>query len=278
MSEIDELIKIYMPLSDIKIPEDTKERIEQMMDHYQIQASTTWKKRKSAMTWMRSAVALVISCMIIGGLYTYWNHPKLGDHIGNNQTGQVAGLSWGIPANVAWNGYYYETKGYVQKVGTYLGVATYPGPVKIFSAPGQNPDQKLAIEVDTPNGKYVTAVRVQVGTKHSPIPTNWMTINTPHIDLPVQAGEKITVTGVVFFRELYGATIQAGIKRQGANYPQILSEQKFQVTKNGTIKATFVFPKELSGKPFKTQYLLVFRDISWQHPTINYYFPLILKK
>lgn len=249
-----------------------------MMDHYQIQASTTWKKRKSSMTWMRSAVALGICFLMIGGIYTYWHHPRQGGHMGNNQTGQVAGLSWGIPANVAWNGYYYETKGYVHKVGTYLGIATYPGPVKIFSAPLQNPDQKVAIEVDTPNGKYVTAVRVQVGTKHSPIPTNWMTIDTPHIDSPVQAGDKITVTGVVFFRELYGTTVQAGIKRQGANYPQILSEQKFQVTKNGTIKATFVFPKELSGKPFKTQYLLVFRDISRQHTTIKYYLPLMLKK
>ena len=43
MSEMDELIKIYKPLSDIKIPVDTKERIEQMMDHYQIQDSTIIK-------------------------------------------------------------------------------------------------------------------------------------------------------------------------------------------------------------------------------------------
>ena len=281
MSEIDDLKEQYKPLSEVKVPEHIQERIYNMIDNYNNQVATIQPKRKISMTWMRSAVAVVACLVVAGGVYTYSNHntstPNQGIQVGQNKPGQLAGTSWGIPANVAWNGYYYETKGYVQTVGSNLGVATYPGPAKIFSIPGQNPDQKIALQVDTPNGKYVSAARVPIDTKTSPIPGNWMTINTPKLETTIQSGEKITLSGSVFFRELYGTTVEVGIKKQGADYPQILSTQEFRVSNNGTITGTFNVPKELSGQPNKTQYLLVFRGISKQHPTNMYYFPMMLK-
>jgi hypothetical protein len=282
MKNLDDLRKQYKPLSEVKVPDETRERIYNMIDEYSSGASAARPKRGVTLTWMKSVAAVVACLVVVGGVYSYSNHntliPNHGVEIGKNETGSVVGgRTWVVPANVAWNGYYYETKGYIHTVGSRLGVAMYPGPAKLYSIPGQNPDQRIAVEVDTPNGKYVSAIRVPVGTKTTPIPSNWMTINVPKLGSLIQPGEKITVSGNVFFRELYGTTIAVGIKRQGSQYPQLLATQQAQVSDNGTITVTFEIPKELSGQLKKTEYLLVFRETSKQYPTTAYYFPMMLK-
>lgn len=278
MSEIEDLKGQYKPLSEAKVPEHTKVQIYNMIDKYDNQAAPIQPKRKASMTWRRSAVAVAACLVAAGGVYTYSNHysstPNKG--VQQNQRGQAAGLSWGIPAYFAWNGDYYETGGAVKTVGSKLGVAS-DSEAQIYSIPGQNPAHEVAIEVDTPSIKYVSAERVPIGTKASPIPSNWMTINTPKLEVLIQSGSKITVSGIVFFRELYGTTVEVGIKRQGADYPQILATQEFHVSNTGTISGTFQIPKTLSGKPNKTQYLLVFKETAKQYHVSRYYFPMMLK-
>ncbi|OFW77072.1 MAG: hypothetical protein A2201_03865 [Alicyclobacillus sp. RIFOXYA1_FULL_53_8] len=104
-----------------------------------------------------------------------------------------------------------------------------------------------------------------------------MTINTPNLEAPIESGNNISVSGIVFFRELHGTTLEVGLKRKGANYQQFLATQVFQVSNSGTINGTFNVPKELAGQPGKTQYLLVFQETSKRYPTSAYYLPMTLK-
>ncbi|WP_258111350.1 hypothetical protein [Alicyclobacillus sp. SP_1] len=225
-----------------------------------------------------AGLALTIIVGIVGCAPTTTSLGKQANKTISNNTGSNATtqLAWGIPANIAWNGYYYQTQGSTKTIGSKLGVATYPGPIKVFRIPGKNPEKTVVVDAGPPKNKYIVAVRVPVGTKSSPIPDNWMTLNTLNPDAPIQSGSKIALSGTVFFRELYGTTIEIGLKRQGPKYPTLVTK-KLVVSNNGTVSGTLNVPNGLSGQPNKTQYLLDFRDTSQQYQTTPYSFPMLFK-
>lgn len=155
-----------------------------------------------------------------------------------------------VPAYVAWNGYAYEEEGFINHVGSQIGVATDPKSAKVYRVPGKNPNQEIAIK-DSTNGKYISAVR-EVGT----VPPNWMGFNSQEIGTTIRPGEKITISGNVFFRALYCTSIQVTVRRYGYGQNTVLKD--FKVADNGTFKGTIEIPKQLFGQPGKTYYNLAF--------------------
>lgn len=178
---------------------------------------------------------------------------KVQNSVARNGTGLETGV--GVPsivlAYVAWNGYAYEEKGYINKVGSQIGVAMDQRPVKAYRIPGKNPSKMIAIEVDSVNGKYISAVK-EVGT----IPPNWMEFNTQEIGTAIRPGEKITISGNVYLRALYGTFIQVTVRRYG--YGKNSTLKYLRVSDSGTFKGTIEIPKHLFGQPGKTYYNLAF--------------------
>lgn len=71
-----------------------------------------------------------------------------------------------LASQASWNGYYYDTEGYVQTMSSKLGVATNPQPAKIYSLPSQNPNRTVVVEVDTPIAKMSLQDEYLLGQKH----------------------------------------------------------------------------------------------------------------
>lgn len=168
----------------------------------------------------------------------------------------VRGVSSVFPTYVAWNGYAYEEQGYINNVGSKIGVATDPRSTTVYSVPGQNPNQMIAVEGGSSNGKFISAVRDRLGAKTAQIPTNWMEFDTQKVGRTIQPGEKITISGNVFFRALYGTSIQVTVRRSG--YGKNTTLQYFTASNTGEFNGTIQIPKQLSGQSGKTYYNLSF--------------------
>lgn len=158
-----------------------------------------------------------------------------------------------VPQYVAWNGYAYEEKGHINKVGSKLGVAMDPKSATVYSVPGKKPSQMIA--VGSSNGTFTSAVRQRLG-KTGSVPTDWMEFNAQKIGRTIRPGEKITISGNVFFRALYGTSIQVTVRRYGFGKNTVL--QYFKVSNTGGFKGAIQIPKQLSGQPGKTNYNLSF--------------------
>lgn len=278
MKDIEDLKEQYRPLSklEIKVPERTKVRIFDMINSYEQTSSSSVKHRRRITVGQRVA-AIAMAVVIAGGLgwqlhlnsSSYTRTSGSSPTVTMPNTSQIGGMTSTIPANIAWNGYYYQTQGSVAKAGKRLGTANYPGPVPIYSIPGKAPNQEIAAEVDTPNAKFVAATRVPIGTKSAPIPDNWMSLDSPQLEQSIQPGETLLLSGNVFFRELYGTTITVELKERGS--PGFITKRTVQVSQSGVLTGKLVVPTTIPKAP---RYLLVFHETSKQFPTTAFSFPL----
>lgn len=182
---------------------------------------------------------------------------KVQNSVAQNGTGLNIGVGAAsiAPQYVAWNGYAYEEKGHINNVGSKIGVATDPKSATVYSVPGRKPSQMIAVKAGPPNGKFISVVRQRLG-KTGAVPTDWMDFNTQKTGRTIRPGEKITVSGHVFFRALYGTSIQVTVRRSG--YGKNTTLQYFKVSDTGEFKGAIPIPKHLSGQPGKTYYNLAF--------------------
>lgn len=287
MSDLDDLRIKYKPLSKIEMSDELKERIHNAVDNYQLTKSIVKSKKR---TWfvLQSALASVATVAIVIGAITLANQktpslPKVVPLLpamqepATHQPNQTGGLSWAIPANIAWDGYYFDTKGYIAAVGSQLGVAVYPGPARVYRVPGKVPSDEVAVEVDTLNGKYVLAKRVPLGTETLSITAiNWMSLDSLRVDQKVQPGETLKISGTIFYRELYGTTIKSGLKVRQSSGFYYIPQKELQVSQNGEINGQLVIPKSLTTQTNK-ELLLVFKEESETIPTDSFQFPLLIK-
>lgn len=280
VGHLDELRGKYKALSEVTIPNDVKAKIHERIDQEATKVPSHRTKRRKPALWMSSVAAIVAIAAVAGGVLSNTaKHPIQSNGVIQNATSGAsegtsnAGPTWGIPGSIAWNGYYYATKGKVDKVGANLGVATFPGPAKIYQIPGQSPDHEIALYTGAPYAKYVLAVRVPIVK----IPESWMAINTPENEPTITAGSKVQLSGDVFYRKLYGTTVTISLKRQGAKYPESLTSQKFKVSESGQINGTFTIPSNISV-PNHTSFLLVFQGKSGNQVTTRYYYGLMFTK
>lgn len=283
MNHLDELRSKYKVLLEVTVPTDLREKIHERIDQEATKVPSHRTKRRKPALWIGYLAAVVAVAVVAGGVVsnTEKHQVKPNGVVKNTVTAtsdagngtQTAGPSWGIPSSIAWNGYYYATKGSVDKVGANLGVTAFPGPAKVYRIPGQSPDHEVALFTGAPYAKYVLAVRVPIVK----IPSSWMAINTPVNEPEITVGSKVKLAGDVFYRKLYGTTVTVSLKRQGAKYPKFLSTQTFEVSRRGQINGTFTIPNRISV-PNHTPFLLVFQGKFRGQVTTEYYYPLMFKK
>lgn len=282
MSHLDELRGKYKALSEVSVPNDVRAKVHERIAQEAAKVPSKRTKRLKPALWISSVAAIVAVAGVAGGVISNTaKHPSesndIAQNVGNATSGggeiTQGGPTWSIPSSIAWNGFYYATKGKVDKVGANLGVAAFPGPAKIFQVPGQDPDHEVALYTGAPYAKYVLAVRVPIVK----IPESWMAIHNPEREPTITAGSKVQLFGDVFYRKLYGTTITVSLKRVGAKYPKLLTSQTFVVSGHGQINGTFMIPRNISA-PDHTPFLLVFRGKSGSQVTTAYYYGLMFRK